>query len=286
MLKKLFPLLIWLLAIPVAAKPLIAASIRPLALIAEEMSAGVAEVTQILPDGDVPHHYSMGFTDRKQILEADLVLWVGPKLESFYARAINARPANSVIGMADLVQSPGGINVDSSLDPHLWLNPQYGLLFAEALRGWLIQNYPESVDRVEANYAGFRNRLQKVDEELSRELEPISDRRYVAGHGALVHFANYFGLIQVAAMQRSSGVSASMQELSDLLREQQIKCFIVEPQYRQQRAEKMAEYLQARIRVVDPLGVAIDKAPGAYAQLIGGVGWAFVECLAGREAAD
>lgn len=58
-------------------------SIRSLGFIVVAITDGVTPVKVILPDGASPHNYSLRPSDILRIQHADLLVWVGPELETF-----------------------------------------------------------------------------------------------------------------------------------------------------------------------------------------------------------
>ncbi|MDF3013749.1 MAG: zinc transporter substrate-binding protein, partial [Cellvibrio sp.] len=86
-----------MLAMPAQAKLQILASIKPLALIAQEVAGDQAEVTTLLPITASPHDYPLKMSDHKRLRAADMVLWIGPELESFLARPLANLPTDKLV---------------------------------------------------------------------------------------------------------------------------------------------------------------------------------------------
>jgi len=66
------------------------ASIKPLTLIANELLTNVAEVDTLLPDGASPHDFALRPSDRKRLNNTDLLIWVGPEIEPYLEKVIDA----------------------------------------------------------------------------------------------------------------------------------------------------------------------------------------------------
>ncbi|MCK9563710.1 MAG: metal ABC transporter substrate-binding protein, partial [Bacteroidales bacterium] len=69
-------------------KPQVAVSIRPLAMIVRELVGDGVEIHQLIDAGQDPHHGALQPSRRLLLDEADLVIWVGPGLESSLARPL------------------------------------------------------------------------------------------------------------------------------------------------------------------------------------------------------
>ena len=77
-------LIISVTAFPLYAQVEVLTSIRPLGLLAEAVVGDHGAVNVLLPKGASAHHYQLGYSDRKSLNEADLVLWIGENLETFF----------------------------------------------------------------------------------------------------------------------------------------------------------------------------------------------------------
>ncbi|MCJ8338371.1 MAG: zinc ABC transporter substrate-binding protein ZnuA [Pseudomonadales bacterium] len=65
-------------------------SIKPLQLIAADITQGIIESTSLLPPGASPHQYSLRPSEVKRIHNAKSIFWVGPELELFLAKSFLA----------------------------------------------------------------------------------------------------------------------------------------------------------------------------------------------------
>ncbi|MEO1331556.1 MAG: zinc ABC transporter substrate-binding protein [Pseudomonadota bacterium] len=71
-----------------AAEIKVAASIAPAHSLVARVMAGVGEPELVLPPGASPHGYAMKPSEARALEEADLVVWIGPALESWMERPI------------------------------------------------------------------------------------------------------------------------------------------------------------------------------------------------------
>jgi zinc transport system substrate-binding protein len=75
-------------AAPALAAPAVIASIPPVHALVAGVMEGVAEPRLLVEGGQSPHTYSLAPSDAEALEEADLVVWVGPALESFLERPV------------------------------------------------------------------------------------------------------------------------------------------------------------------------------------------------------
>lgn len=281
-----------LMAAPAQAKLQVLASIKPLALIAQEVAGDQADVITLLPITASPHDYPLKMSDHKRLRSADLVLWVGPELESFLARPLANLPANKLLTSYHLngLHWPEVAASDdhhhsnhahAGKDPHLWLDPRNAVLISQVLAARLSQLQPESAALFHANALRFAASVQLLDQQLAQQLVPVKAVGFAVYHEGYGHFVGRYGLHQVAYVtytpERRPGAK-HLQELREVLAEEG-KCLFMEPYYRAQGMDEMAKTLNLRIGLLDPIG---EQQVSSYQQLLQQLSQSFLTCLADR----
>lgn len=280
-----------LLAVPAQAKLQVLASIKPLALIAQEIAGDQADVATLLPVTASPHDYPLKMSDHKRLRAADLVLWVGPELESFLARPLANLAADKLITSYRLagLHWPDEVASDHhhsnhthlGKDPHLWLDPRNAVLISQALAARLAQLQPESAAVFRANAQRFAASVQLLDQQLAQQLAPVKAVGFAVYHEGYGHFVGRYGLHQVAYVtytpERRPGAK-HLQELREVLA-QEGECLFMEPYYKAQGMDEMAKTLHLRIGLLDPIG---EQQVSSYQQLLQQLSESFLTCLADR----
>lgn len=280
-----------LLAAPVQAKLQVLASIKPLALIAQEVAGDQADVITLLPITASPHDYPLKMSDHKRLHSADLVLWVGPELESFLARPLANLPADKLLASYQLTSlhwpevatddHHHSNHAHAGKDPHLWLDPRNAVLISQALAARLSQLLPESAGIFHANAQRFAASVQLLDQQLAQQLAPVKAVGFAVYHEGYGHFVGRYGLHQVAYVtytpERRPGAK-HLQELREVLAKEG-KCLFMEPYYRAQGMDEMAKTLNLRIGLLDPIG---EQQVSSYHQLLQQLSKSFLTCLADR----
>lgn len=282
-----------LLAMPVQAGVQVVASIKPLALIAQEVAGDQAEVSTLLPITASPHDYPLKMSDQLQLRNADLVLWIGPELESFLARPLATLAPDKLITSYQLAglhwpeaaadEHHHSDHTHSGKDPHLWLDPRNAAMIAQAVAARLAQLQPASAAQFHANAARFVAAVTLLDEQLSQQLAPVKKVGFAVYHEGYGHFVGHYGLHQLAYVtytpERRPGAK-HLQELRELLAAEG-KCLFMEPYYKAQGMDEMAASLHLRIGLLDPIG---DQQVSTYEQLLQQLSDSFLACLADRPA--
>lgn len=272
-------------------KPVLLVSIKPLALIAQEIVGDKAYIETLLPITASPHDYPLKVSDHKRLHQADLILWVGAELESFLAKPLKNIPPHKVMGTYELE----GINWPKrdiqhhehkhaqqnhhGKDPHLWLDPRNAVIIAQALSLRLSELMPESAAQFAANSNHFAQRIVGLDNDIARSLEPVQKVGFAVYHEGYAHFVGHYGLHQIGYVtytpERRPGAK-HLQELRNVLMTEG-KCLFTEPHASNASTMELARSLNLRLGLLDPIG---NDEVTSYAQLLSGMREQFLTCLA------
>lgn len=272
-----------LFSVQLMAKPLVVTTIRPMTMLVEAIAGDSVEVRQLLPDSEVPHHYSLRIADRALLAQADLLLWVGPELESFLSKSVTALRPEKVITAAELPDiqwlstTPEGQATNS--DPHIWMNPNNGRVIATEVGNWLAAHYPGQREHLLAAQQLFNQQLNDVTVNTTAQLKTLQQENFIVDHDAFGHFGEAFGLHQSGALKTSTGLSSGARDFHQLLNQNDVRCIIAEPRHNHGRVKQLATTLNAKIAVIDPLGADIPLGNKAYIQLIEDIGEKITACL-------
>lgn len=275
-------ILLVLFAMPAFAKPLVLTTLKPLTMIVTAVAGDVVEVRQLLPDGDSPHHWALKMSDRRVLDSADLVLWIGPDMESALAEGVAVRDRAKVITAVDLPAlqwppaPPGdGANVR---DAHIWLSPVNAAVIARAVADWLIHAHPGQQQALRARALAFGELMARTQASIDRRLRPVKQQRFVVDHDGLRHFVAAFGLHQVGYFTDAGDRGIGARAMNRLFAETGIKCLVAEPGHIGQM-RSMARRLDARLAVIDPFGAGVRPGPEAYGDFLAGIGEQLADCL-------
>ena len=281
--------------------PRVVTSIGPIHSLASGIMAGAGEPKLLLRSGGSPHSSALRPSDIAAIEHADQIIWVGPTMEQFLAKALRTARAESVT--LTLTETPGLIlhpvregglwshdqhlehhdgPHDGTTDPHIWLNPINAITIAEAIRDQLIQIDPQRADLYNQNSRILTERLRTLDQQLKQQLRPVQSAPYIVFHDAYQTFEAQYGLNPTGAVtidpERKPGARRLHQIREHILQSKAV-CLFSEPQFEPRYIEPLTEGTALRIGVLDPLGSALTPGPGFYFELMQGLADALVDCL-------
>ncbi|MDO6747606.1 metal ABC transporter solute-binding protein, Zn/Mn family [Gilvimarinus sp. 1_MG-2023] len=284
----------WFFASPVKAVELLA-SIKPLALIANELALESDRVDYMLPAGVSPHAYALSVSQMRRLHSADLILWVGPELESFLQKPVRARSAGHVLTLADLtgLHWPEESAAEAQHhddhhdhahehDLHLWLNPQNTLRVVDALAQRLAILNPAGAAAYAERADEFKGRLRALDAELEVQMRAISARGFAVYHDGYGHWVARYGLNQVDYVTVTPDQAPGAKHLAQLQKHlrQEASCLFVEPYSDVSGAKRMAQNLGLSVAELDPLASAADL--NSYELLLRHLANRFSACLLGQ----
>jgi len=263
-------------------KPLIVTSIRPLTMIVNAIAGDAIEVHQLLPNAEEPHHYAMRISDQLKLNQADLVVWVGPELESFLVRAtanLNPEKVITVTFMPGIQMA----TQTTTNDPHVWLNPNNGIIIATEVGNWIAAHFPALRETMLTNQQQFREEIRATSANISERLLPVKNSKILVDHDAYGHFFSFFDVQQVGALKTRSGLPAGADSLQALLKEKELDCIIADPRSRHSRIEKVAHTIAPHTEIltvmIDPLGADISDSDNTYLEFLNSMTSSLERCV-------
>ena len=280
-----------------AAAPRVVASIAPVHSLAAAVMGELGEPVQIVRGYGSPHAYQMRPSDAANLRDADLVLWIGPSLETFLQRPLSGRRDDTRVvtlsqtpGLALLANRRGGVASDhtgghdeaGSYDPHIWLSPFNAKLMAGAIATELSTLDPENSETYQRNLASLSNDIDAMASRIAARLAPVVNEPFVVFHDAFQYFEESFGLNAVGSVTVSPDHMPSARRIKALKEEianSGARCVFREPQFESALVQVLLENSDARAGVLDPLGTDTSRGPNAYVELMDANADALLACL-------
>lgn len=299
-----------------ADAPRVAADIAPVHSLVSRVMQGVGTPDLIIAPGASPHEYSLRPSEARALSEAGLVFWVGEDLTPWMENAISTLAAEAdVTALLDLegverlpfrdaavFGDDGHDHGDShseeaahdhdhdhdhghdhgAVDAHAWLSPSNAILWLDAIAIHLSAADPANAAVYEANAEAGRDELTALSAEVDAILEPVRGRPYVVFHDAYQYFEKSFDIPSAGAISISDATDPSPARIAALQEEVArigVVCVLAEPQFNRALVDTVADGLEVRSAVLDPLGVGIEPGPELYPTLIRDLATALAGCL-------
>lgn len=297
-----------------ADSPRILASIPPLHSLVSQITEGVGTVDLLLGARQSPHLFNPTPNDMERILHADVVFWTGPGLENGLVRLLEQRRNMNVavIHSPRLKRLSLRTNADfephnceghhhnhshshshfaeehrqgegaSSLDAHVWLDPDNAVIILGVIKDTLIQLDPSNQKAYRANYESAVDDMKVLKDEISAQTQALQGKPFLVFHDGYQYFEKAFGLQGVGSFVldvESQPSLKRMRQLQEKIEDKGVRCLFTEPQYKSDALTRLAETLGIKVGVLDYLGIGITPGPKAYSEMMKGLSSSLRACL-------
>ena len=277
MLYRLFPLFLLLFSIHAPAQTLplqVVVSVRPVALVVQELTQGIpVNVQTLLPEGATPHDYALKPSDMKSIASADLVVWMGKVNEPYLKSAVNkAKNAVDWSEQPDLIRLPlraamheehdhashhhAGHDHDSAgYDLHFWMSMDNALLLADALEQAIASLRPDHSAMLASNKAEFKQRLQQQRLQ-TRGLLAQAKGSFLLSHDAYHYLEEDLNTFSDGAITLDPEIKPGIKHLMAIkkrVQEENIGCVLTDPTVSNALLDKVDRNPPLTRIAIDPL---------------------------------
>ena len=275
------------LAQMVHAKINVVATIKPIHSLVAGIMRGVGEPDLLLEAGS-PHNYALKPSNARALQRADLIVWIGPQIETFLRGPIKSLASKATI--LTLSNTPGltlhkvrnAAHKHGNIDPHIWLDPLNAKAFVSSITLALARLDPSNATQYNRNAAAINTRLVELNSKVKRQLGPIKGKPFLTFHDAYQYFEKRYQLNMRGSLALSPARQPGVRHLR-ALKKRIIKlgiiCAFAEPQFRPKLINIVIEGTSAQSAILDPLGANIEKGPELYFSLLKENARAVLLCL-------
>ncbi|AGO15529.1 metal ABC transporter substrate-binding protein [Glaesserella parasuis] len=279
-MKKLAALLsmLFLVSNPLAAQQFkVVTTFTVIQDIAQNVAGDKAVVESITKPGAEIHDYQPTPQDIVKAQSADLVLWNGMNLESWFERffaQVKDKPAVVVTEGIEPISIYEGPYKDKP-NPHAWMSTKNALIYIENIRQALVKYDPANAEAYNANAKAYADKIVALDQPLRERLAkvPEAQRWLVTSEGAFSYLARDYGFKELylwAINQDEQGTPKQIRKVIDQVRKHQIPVVFSESTISDKPAKQVAKESKARyggVLYVDSLSTKDGKVP-TYVDLL------------------
>jgi zinc transport system substrate-binding protein len=331
------------------AAPDVVVSIKPIHSLVAGVMKGVGEPALIVDGAASPHTFSMKPSNARAIEKADMVFWVGPNMEAFLDKPLDALGKSATVvtlgdapGLEKLpfreggpfeahddgdehghddhahgAEKPGEAKKDAhghdhahahgdehkhgqeqaeahddhdhdheGFDTHLWLDPHNAKAMVKDIEAKLIAADPANTAIYSKNALALTARIDAMDAEIAKTVEPVKNKPFVVFHDAYQYFEHHYDVKVAGSITVSPETAPGADRLSQIhkkLTDLGATCVFAEPQFTPKLINVVTEGTKARAGVLDPEGATLTAGPDLYFQLMGNLATSLKDCL-GKDA--
>lgn len=263
---------LFITAMPLSAKPFkVVTTFTVIQDIAQNVAGDKAVVESITKPGAEIHDYQPTPQDIVKAQSADLVLWNGMNLESWFERffaQVKDKPAVVVTEGIEPISIYEGPYKDKP-NPHAWMSTKNALIYIENIRQALVKYDPANAESYNANAEAYADKIVALDQPLRERLAkvPEAQRWLVTSEGAFSYLARDYGFKELylwAINQDEQGTPKQIRKVIDQVRKHQIPVVFSESTISDKPAKQVAKESKARyggVLYVDSLSTKDGKVP-------------------------
>lgn len=313
-MRYIISLLLTSAALPAMAEvPRVVTDIPPVHSLVAQVMGDLGQPELLLDKGANGHSFQMRPSQAAGLQEADLVVWIGPKMTPWLDRALDgistAAQLQLLAAEGTHVQDFGAIDEHDhsdeehdeakaeegheehgeenhdhkGMDPHAWLDPANATHWLGLIAADLSKLDPENAATYAANAAAAQTQVTALDAELTATLAPVKNRPFVVFHDAYGYFTAHYGLTVAAKISDGDAAAPGAKHIAEV---QEIlakgpTCLHPEANHDDKLAVQLAEATGAKLGApLDPEGSSFDAGPTVYADLMRGLAKSLADCAA------
>lgn len=285
----------------VHSAPTVVTSIKPIHSLASQVTLGITTPILLFPDGQSPHTYLLKPSDRKQIQQADLIIWVGPQLETnlekiaktFAAKTLTLTAQKDMQTLPSRTEREFIITPDDHHhehthehahkhhhdhkhshdggDPHIWLSINNAKSIINHMVERLIEIDPQNAQRYQENASQSIIRLNSLAIDLKKQLTQANIAPFMVFHDAYQYFEKDFSLKNAGTILINPHIPLSAKSIHDIkqiITKHQVQCVYFEPEFNASAIQPLLNNLGVVTQELDPLGVHQAKGPDCYESMM------------------
>ncbi len=252
-------------SLEMVAKPLVSVSILPQKYFVEQIADDTVQVNVLVGKGMSPATYEPKAKQMKELEKSDIYFAIGVPyervwLEKFRSMFSHLKIVKTQDGVKKIPMKTSHHKHKQILDPHIWLDPVLVKQQAKNIAAALVRAYPKNKLKYENNLASFLAKIDKLDEEIRKLLEPKKGKGFLVFHPSWGYFASRYGLKQQAIeVEGKEPKARSLQKIMQEAKKQKLGVVFVSPQFSQKSAKVIAKQIDGLVVFIDPLALEWDE---------------------------
>lgn len=239
--------------------------------IAKNVVGDKAIVKSITKPGAEIHYYQVTPKDIVKAQNADLVLYNGLNLETWFKKFFtNVKNVPSVIvtkGIKPLSIYEGPYK--GKPNPHAWMSPKNAIVYINNIKNAMIKYDAKNKEYYEKNAKNYISKIKKLDKPFRKQIGniPEDDKWLVTSEGAFTYLAKDYGLKELYLWPinaEEQGTPSQVKKLIDKIKKNKIKVIFSESTISDKPAKQIAKETNikyAGVLYVDSLSNNKGKVP-------------------------
>src|SRR5687768_10389237 len=215
-------------------KPFVVASASMFSDMAANIGGDLIETATIVPIGGDPHIYEPTPGDVRLLLKADLVLQNGLTFEGWIKELIqNSGSKATAVTITEGITPIVSEKHQNATDPHAWMEPVNGKIYAHNIKEALIRLLPEKESQIISQYEAYIKQLDDLDKYIQENISKIepSKRILITSHDSFHYYGKRYGVRLESVLGTSTDAdvrTSDLMRLNQVIRENNIPVVFIE----------------------------------------------------------
>ncbi|HUR30196.1 MAG TPA: zinc ABC transporter substrate-binding protein [Saprospiraceae bacterium] len=215
-------------------KPLIVASASMFSDMAANIGGDLIETATVVPIGGDPHIYEPTPGDVRLLLKADLILKNGLTFEGWIQDLIkNSGSKAPVVTITEGITPIVSEQHQNATDPHAWMEPVNGKIYALNIKEALIQLLPDKKEDIIARYENYITQLDELDLYIRENLAKIDSNKriLITSHDSFHYYGRRYGIRLESVLGTSTDAdvrTSDLMRLNKVIQENKIPVVFIE----------------------------------------------------------
>ena len=269
-----------------SAEPLdVVTTIKPIHSILSGLMVGTTPPTLLIDGQQTPYRYQLSPQQQNKILQADLVVWVGPELETFMSAPLQQLTSKTTVltllDNEEIKVLPSRWN-ENKRDPFFWLDSRNVIILADELARALMRIDPDRRHLYERNRHQLLTRLAKLDRRLEYGYRGLKSGIGMAYYDTLQYFEQAYALKIRGVVTQSPQTAVSGRSLLEnraKLTSGNYSCLLTEQQFEVDQLSLLTQGVSLNITPLDSFGSSLEPGVDLYFSLMEHNTNAIKQCL-------
>jgi ABC-type Zn uptake system ZnuABC Zn-binding protein ZnuA len=228
-------------------KPLVVSTACIFADMVSVIGDTLVESVSVVPIGGDPHIYEPTPRDVRILIQADLIIKNGLTFEGWLSDLINNSGATAPVAtITDGITPITSEAHQNATDPHAWMEPVNGKIYATNIKQALIQILPEHREQIEKQCALYIRQLDDLDQYIKQQISTIepNKRVLITSHDSFHYYGQRYGIRLESLLGTSTDAdvrTSDIMRINKVIKENKIPVVFVESTINPKMLRQIAE---------------------------------------------
>ena len=287
----------------------IVTTIKPLYSLVAHLTDGIDKTVLLMQQNTSPHHYNMRPSERRLLAEAQVIIWIGPPMESYLTKVIEQQKQSKLIISAlqasglkllnkqyahthetlphssepsNAISANSGVNTKrANIDPHIWLSTHNAEVISRHIAQQLIIFNPDKTSQYNKNLDALLNKIKNTKKVIHAQLAS-SNTPFIAYHDAFQYFVAENKLNHVGSISFSDEAGVSLKHIRQIkarIDKDNIQCLVYQAP-KPAIIKTLMDKTSINAVELDPLGVYSKSERNSWFEIMQQLTLNFTRCLA------